>query len=194
MKTLSSVFDYIDCYWCLDFETCSFEKDLCLWRVTDDLSAGASWIRWRGPSPATNSTLLSDHTRATPLGHYLLMVAVQEHSESPLKSSAFLQGLPLSEESGVCGIEFWYHMATTSTLTVTLERELDQQVVWQYCSPNNGSMMWIRARLEFRLDDTSHVQFMASSTDQNRTTIALDDITYLRCKGTCNQYVGLSAL
>jgi hypothetical protein len=168
---------------CADFQPCSFEKDLCLWRIADDLSTNATWIRWKGTSPALNSTLQADHTRRTPLGRYLLMLAISEASVMSSNYSAFLQGLPIGAESGVCGIEFWYHINTLSsvTLTVSLESEFDHRVIWQY--DGQHTVDWIRARENFTVYTASHVQFMATSPDLSSSTVAIDDVTYLECSG-----------
>ena len=111
------------------------------------------------------------------------MVAVYEPSASLPNYSAFLQGLPIGAESGVCGIEFWYHVDTSSsvTLTVSLESGLNHKVIWQYDSQHNAD--WVRARGKFRVYNASHVQFMATSSDLNSSTVAIDDITYLGCNG-----------
>ena len=171
---------------CIDFLSCSFERDLCFWSNADDFSTALSWTRWRGPSPIVNSTLVSDHTRGTPRGHYLLLLPVYNNFSSPFNATAVLQGLPLSTKSDVCGIEFWYHVTSSGesvVLQVSLESESDQRIIWEYDSSDDEDMMWREVTEMFVLHDVSHVQFMARSSDYLRTTIALDDVRYLECEG-----------
>ncbi|XP_062505989.1 MAM and LDL-receptor class A domain-containing protein 1-like isoform X3 [Corticium candelabrum] len=169
---------------CADFLFCSFERDLCLWRIADDLSTAATWIRWSGPYPTLKSTLKSDHTFGTPLGRYLLLLPDQQTSLSSSNSTAVLQGLPLSKESVVCGIEFWYHVTAAAlvVLTVHLESESDKQIIWEYKRCDDGKVMWRKAWVTFSVSSASHVEFTASSSEYKRATVALDDIRYLECE------------
>ena len=161
----------------LDAKVCTFETGLCSWSPGDD-SDSAEWIRWRGTA---YEKTLTDYTKKTPNGHYLLFAPLKQTNG---RHDASLNGVPIDLTSNVCGVGFRYVLdpnCNDSLLWVSMVYSTQTFVIW--ASKAGKELSWQYARLLFRLslNSTSHAQFRARTNGQ--CIVAIDNVNYVLCSG-----------
>lgn len=112
---------------------------------------------------------------------------------------AVLQGIPgrggLKGDYPVCGISFWYHISGNATLNLTLLTQTQSHTsvtiesLWTGNGHSTGGKSsWSYAEV-YDADvmvKVGHFEFHAVMYDTSDiVTVALDDITYIRCSGKC---------
>ncbi|XP_022532230.2 apical endosomal glycoprotein [Astyanax mexicanus] len=159
---------------CGQYLSCDFETDLCGWTLGSFSSL--KWIRTNQMNVTTSEPLRGpgrDHTNNSALGHFLYVTkpAVMNSDWASFQSPRLEQ----TNSTHPCRMVMYSHQfgGVSGGLSV-LVAEKEIYPVWQ----RGGSLgdLWVKAEVEFVVNSTFQIMFVAAIRDQAYGGIAVDDI------------------
>jgi hypothetical protein len=185
--------DDIELLPCIDFETCMFERGLCGWTPSVTDSHDAIWIRWYGYPP---SSLITDNMDLIENGYYLY---VHVSNEAKHDGVAVLQGVPVTQDSHICGIRLSYYIGyfaqesyDFATLSVVFVFKSGRTVV-VWSSGTEASLwhvmnQWNLIEARYHVLKQGHFELRANVSkrgeDTNLVTVIMDNVTHIECVTT----------
>ena len=138
-----------------------------------------NWIIRRGSTPTEVTGPLCDHTRQTPVGHYLYLEA---STGSQLGHRAAFVSARMAASSANRVMKFWYHMFGQSIGCLSVEATCQTGTVlslWRLCG--NQGFAWREATI-YSMPDIDcglfEIQFVGERGNGERSDIAIDDISF----------------
>ncbi|XP_046731765.1 MAM and LDL-receptor class A domain-containing protein 1 isoform X3 [Silurus meridionalis] len=163
---------------------CNFDYNLCTW--TQLLTDVFDWTRQQGSTPTLMTGPSSDHT--TGAGYYLYI----EGDSALHGDTARLLSDECSDIQPQC-LQFWYHMygsSWTMGLSVYLLHGNVAQEVWRKREDQGNA--WHQAQVNITPHDKFKILFEGRRGHNDRSDVALDDVTLLRgpCAGLLKDPLG----
>ncbi|XP_053504858.1 apical endosomal glycoprotein [Ictalurus furcatus] len=160
---------------CGGYMSCNFEKDLCRWDIRSISSL--KWIRTSQMNISMSEPLRGpgrDHSNNSASGHFLYVTRPAEIKQDWATFQS--PHLEPTNSSHPCRMVMYTHQfgGVSGGLSVLVaERQI--YPVWE----RGGSLgdLWVKAEIEFVVNSTFQILFVAAIRDQPYGGIAVDDIT-----------------
>ncbi|XP_067863191.1 MAM and LDL-receptor class A domain-containing protein 1 [Heptranchias perlo] len=155
--------------------TCDFESDLCGWHSEESLNPVA-WLHIRaGNNSASDTAPLKDHSTDSSLGHYVWV----EANNITFSQTALFNSSVYHNSGWNCRFEFFYQISGRNVLTVLLQTQQEERILWEEQTPTENQ--WIKGEVRL-LPCPSQFQVVFLGSIQSKAGfLALDSLRFNDC-------------
>ncbi|XP_069770768.1 MAM and LDL-receptor class A domain-containing protein 1 [Narcine bancroftii] len=164
-------------YGCLSApgSACNFESDLCGWQ-SEQMQDSVAWQHVRtGNSTGSGTAPLLDHSTQSSLGHYVWV----EANNITFSRMAYLNSSVYHNSGQNCQFEF-YQIDGRNVLTVLLQTEKGQTILWQQRTPTENQ--WTKGEVWLPPSLTQFQVTFVASIQSKAGFLALDRLKFHECE------------
>uniref|UniRef100_UPI00398F495B MAM and LDL-receptor class A domain-containing protein 1-like n=1 Tax=Pristiophorus japonicus TaxID=55135 RepID=UPI00398F495B len=157
--------------------TCDFESDLCGWH-TEGTQNAVAWLHIRAGNPASGTAPLKDHSTDSSLGHYVWI----EANNITFSRTALFNSSVHHNSGRNCHFEFFYQISGRNVLTVILQTQEGEMMLWEEQTPTGNQ--WIKGEVRLLTCLSQFQVTFVGAIKSKAGFLALDSLQLNDCEET----------